>query len=142
MMPDPVTLYLLTVSPFCVGLFAIWILRILSTGKIVLLLFALDISLTVEAALYSDIVLIAVLHVITIPAFFGLIYFDLVKQHNSDFRCFICGKMVKDSEDIQIIKRYIKGVKRDLTVHRECISLDQKQRKAFSRNTFRKGIPE
>jgi hypothetical protein len=141
-LPDPLTLYLLTVSAFSAGLFIIWILRILSTSKIVVLLFALDISLTVEAAVYSDVVFIAVLHVITIPAFFGLIYFDLVKQHNSDFRCFICGKMVRDSEDIQIIKRYINGVKRDLMVHRECISLDQKQRKAFSKNTFRKGIPE
>ena len=141
-MPDPAILYLLTGIAFSAGLFLTWILRILSTAKIVLLLFALDISLTVEAAFYSDVVLIAVLHVITIPAFFGLIYFDLVKQHSSDFRCFVCGKMVKDSEDIQIIKRYINGAKRDLTVHRECISLDQKQRKAFSKNTFRKGIPE
>ncbi len=119
-----------------------WYLGMITTSKIVLLLFILDISLTIEAAFYSDIVLIAVLHVITIPAFFGLIYLDLVKQHNSDFRCFVCEKIIKDSEKIQIVKRYVDGKKKDVAVHTDCISLDQRQRKAFSKNAFRKGIPE
>jgi len=108
----------------------------------VLLLFALDISLTVEAALYSDVILIALLHVVTIPAFFALIYFDLVKQHNSDFRCFVCGKLVQESEDIEIVKRFLNGSRRDVSVHSTCINLDRQQRKGFSKNAFRKGIPE
>ena len=141
-MTDPLTLYSFTGVLFAAGLFVLWYLRSLTTSKIVLLLFTLDISLTIEAAFYSDIVLIAVLHVITIPAFFGLIYLDLVKQHNSDFRCFVCEKMIKDSENIQSIKRYINGTRKDVTVHTDCISLDQKHRKTFSKNAFRKGIPE
>ena len=141
-MADALSLYSFTGLFFATALFVLWYMGILTTSKIVILLFALDISMTIEAAFYADVVLIAVLHVITIPAFFGLIYLDLVKQHNSDFRCFVCEKMIKDSENIQIVKRYVDGKKKDVAVHTDCISLDQRHRKAFSKNTFRRGIPE
>ena len=141
-MVDPATLYAVTTLFFTTGLLLLWYSHVLTTGKMVLLLFALDISLTVEAALYSDVILIALLHVVTIPAFFALIYFDLVKQHNSDFRCFVCGKLVQESEDIEIVKRFLNGSRRDVSVHSTCINLDRQQRKGFSKNAFRKGIPE
>jgi hypothetical protein len=108
----------------------------------VFLLFVLDIALTIEAAFYSDIVLIAVLHVITIPAFFGLIYFDLVQQHRTKFRCFICSKEIEQSEENETLKRFVKGEQKEISVHSACIGLEKDQRKAFSRRSFKKGIPE
>jgi len=108
----------------------------------VFLLFILDIALTIEAALYSDIVLIALLHVVTIPAFFALIYFDLVQQHNTKFRCFICGKTVQESEQFESVNRFVGGVRKEASVHSTCIGLDREQRKTFSKNSFKKGIPE
>lgn len=108
----------------------------------VVLLFCLDISLTIEGALYSDVVLIAVLHVITIPAFFALIYIDLTKQQKTDFRCFVCGRLVEESEEIETVKRVVNGEPRNVTVHSTCIDLGSKERKAFSKERFRRGIPK
>jgi len=108
----------------------------------VFLLFILDIALTIEAAFYSDIVLIALLHVVTIPAFFALIYFDLVQQHKTRFRCFICGRAVKESEPFESVNRFVDGERKEASVHSSCIGLDLQQRKTFSKNSFRKGIPE
>ncbi|MDA4111066.1 MAG: hypothetical protein OK439_00900 [Thaumarchaeota archaeon] len=141
-MVDLVTLYGVTTLSFVAVLILIWYTQLLSTGKMVLLLFTLDISLTIEAAFNSDVVLIALLHVVTIPAFFGLIYFDLVKQHNSDFRCFICGKAVQETEEIETVNRFQQGFRREVRVHSSCINLNQQQRKTFSKRAFRKGIPE
>jgi len=141
-MIDAYTLYAVTSSLFVVSLPILWYFKKLSTGKIVLLLFVLDISLTIEAALYSDIVLIAVLHVITIPAFFGLIYLDLVQQHKTKFQCFICGKIIQDSEQTDTLKRFVDGNKKEINVHSACIGLQKDERKAFSKNSFKEGIPE
>jgi hypothetical protein len=139
---DAVTLYAVTALFFTAGLLLLWYSKFLTAGKMVLLFFALDISLTIEASVYSDVILIAVLHVVTIPAFFGLIYFDLVKQHNSNFRCFICGKLVQELEQVEIVRRFLNDSSWEITVHSSCINLDRQQRKAFSKNAFRKGIPE
>jgi hypothetical protein len=108
----------------------------------IIFLFALDSILTIEAALYSDIVLIAILHVITVPALIGLIYFDLVKEHRSYFRCFVCGKEVQADEEIETINRTVEGKPKHVIVHTECISLERTQRKRISRSIFKKGIPK
>ena len=71
------------------------------------ILFALDAVVTIEAALYSNVVLIAVLHVITIPTFFAIIYVDLVRQQNSEFRCFLCGKSIEHGEETTLIHRHL-----------------------------------
>ncbi len=78
----------------------------------VILLFVLDIAMTIEAALYSDIVLIALLHVITIPVFFALIYLDLVQQHKTKFRCFICGRNILEEEKAETVRRTVGGQKK------------------------------
>jgi hypothetical protein len=108
----------------------------------VFFLFTLDIGLTIEAALYSDILLIALLHVVTIPAFFGLIYLDLVQQHKTKFRCFVCGKIVQETEELERVNRFVDGQRKEASVHSACIGLDRQQRKTFSKNSFKKGIPE
>ena len=111
-MVDAITLYAVTASFFAITLPVLWFTRVLTTGKMVFLLFILDIALTIEAAFYSDIVLIALLHVVTIPAFFALVYFDLVQQHKTKFRCFICGRNVQASEQIESVNRFVGGVKK------------------------------
>lgn len=141
-MIDAYILYAVTSSIFAISLPIIWYFKNLTTGKMVLLLFILDIALTIEAALYSDIVLIAVLHVITIPAFFALIYLDLVQQHKTKFSCFICGKTIQESDQSDIVRRLAEGEKREISVHSSCIDLERDQKKAFSKDSFKKGIPE
>jgi hypothetical protein len=139
---DALTLYAVTASFFAVTLPLLWFLRALTTGKMVFLLFILDIALTIEAAIYSDIVLIALLHVVTVPSFFALIYFDLVQQHKMRFRCFICGRAVQESEPSESVNRFVAGERKEASVHSSCIGLDLQQRKTFSKNSFKKGIPE
>ena len=108
----------------------------------IVLLFILDSVLTIEAALYSDIVLIAILHVITVPALIGLIYLDLVQQHKSYFKCFICGKEIQADEEIETINRTLEGKPTHVIVHSECIRLERADRKGISSWVFRKGIPK
>ncbi len=141
-MIDAYTLYAVTCLLFAIPLLMLWYLKELSIGKMVILLFILDIGLTIEAALYSEIILIAVLHVITIPAFFALIYLDLIQQHKTKFRCFICGKDIRESEKADIVKRLVDGEKKEISVHAACIGLEGHQRKTFPGNSFKKGIPE
>jgi hypothetical protein len=141
-MIDAYSLYAVTSSLFAVSLPVLWYLRKLTTGRMVFLLFILDITLTIEAAFFSDIVLIALLHVVTIPAFFALIYLDLVQQHKTKYRCFICGRSIQQSEQADTVKRFVGGEKKEISVHTSCIGLDGNQRKTFSRNSFKKGIPE
>lgn len=107
----------------------------------IILLFTLDMVLTIEAAFYSDIVLIAILHVITIPALFVLIYLDLIKQHNSYFRCFVCSEQIEPHEEIATIKRTEHGREIQFLVHSECIRLEAREKKSISEKVFRKGIP-
>lgn len=139
---DAYLLYAITSSFFAISLPVLWYFKKLTTGRMVLLLFILDIALTIEAAVYSDIVLIALLHVVTIPAFFALIYLDLIQQHKTKFRCFICGRTIQESEQADTVKRLLAGQPKEVSVHSSCIGLERDQRKTFSRNSFRKGIPE
>lgn len=120
----------------------LWRMRKLTILKMIILLFALDIVLTVEAALYSNIVLIAVLHIITIPALIGLIYFDLVNQHKTQFKCFVCGKLIQAVEVIETVNRTIEGKPTRVIVHTSCIHLENKEKKGISSRVFRKGIPK
>ncbi len=106
------------------------------------MLFALDIVVTIEAAFYSNIVLIAILHVITIPAFFAVLYIDLMRQQNSEFKCFLCGRPIEQGEEITVIQRVLGGRKKNASVHKKCIDVDRKDKKSFSRNRFRNGIPK
>ncbi len=117
----------------------LWYLRKLTTLRVVFVLFAVDIAMTIEAAFYSDLVLIAVLHVFTIPAFFALIYFDLVKQHRSYSRCFVCGNKVANHE-AETVTRKIEGQPQEFLVHKSCISVQNDERKAFSSNLFKNGV--
>jgi hypothetical protein len=137
-----ISLYLITSILFAVSLTALWHQKRVTIGVTVVFLFILDITMTIEAAFYSDIVMIAVLHVITIPAFFALIYFDLVQQHKTKFRCFICGKAIDQSEASESLKRISGGASKETLVHAACIDLENKERKSFSRSSFKKGIPE
>jgi hypothetical protein len=88
----------------------------------VILLFAMDVVLTVEAALCSDIVLIAILHVFTIPALFILIYLDLVREHKSYFHCFVCGRLIESGEEIDTISRTIGGKQGNVLVHTSALN--------------------
>ena len=117
-----------------------WKKQRLTTLRMIVLLFILDSVLTIEAAFYSDIVLIAVLHVITIPALIGLIYLDLVQQHKSYFKCFICGKEVQADEEIETVIRTIGGKPTHVIVHTNCIHLERKERKGISSWAFRRGF--
>lgn len=113
-----------------------------STRETISVLFALDIVVTIEAAFYSNIVLIAVLHVITIPAFFTIVYIDLMRQQNSEFKCFLCRRQIEQGEEIVVIRRAVRGRKKNASVHKKCIDVDRKDRKSFSKNRFRNGIPK
>jgi hypothetical protein len=135
-------LFAITSSFFAISLPALWYLKKLTLGKMVILLFMLDITMTIEAALYSDIVLIALLHVVTIPAFFALIYLDLVQQHKTKYCCFICGRNILEEEKAEMVRRTVGGQKKEINVHASCIDLEGHQRKAFSSKSFKKGIPE
>ncbi len=136
------TLLAITSSFFVVAIPLLWYFEKLTIGKTVILLFVLDIAMTIEAAFYSDIILIALLHVITIPSFFALIYLDLVQQHKTKFRCFVCGKNISEEEKAETVKRLVSGQKSEISVHSICIDLERHQRKSFSSKSFRSGIPE
>lgn len=117
----------------------LWYMERLSSGKMILLLFSLDMGLTIEGALYGRVMMIALLHIFTIPAFFSILYFDLRKQANEDFRCFVCGRIIDPDEETSTVRR---GMKRNVPVHSSCIVLDNRERKRFSERMFRKGIPQ
>jgi hypothetical protein len=129
-----------TVSASVVPL--LWWLRMFSILRMVILLFVADIAMTVEAALYSDLLLIALLHVFTIPCFFALIYFDLVKEHRTYASCFICGKKITEEDEITTLQRNTGSEPRSLQVHKSCVRLEGKERKTLSEKLFKKGIPE
>jgi hypothetical protein len=139
---EPSTIYSITAVSFILPWLVLWFSGTLSTGKMIVLLFIFDMVLTIEAGINSNVLLIALLHVITIPVFFGLIYFDILEEHKTKFSCFICGKPVGESESSETVKRLVSGRHRSVLVHAACIGLENKDRKAFSRRAFRKGIPE
>ncbi len=106
----------------------------------IVLLFFFDLTLTIEAGINSNVLLIALLHVITIPVFFALIYIDLVEENKIKFSCFVCGKAIAESEAIHTLRRS-SGRQRTVLVHNACIDLQTRDRKGFSRGRFRSGIP-
>ena len=107
-----------------------------------ILLFIFDITMTVEAGLNSDVLMIALLHVVTIPGFFCLIYMDLMDQHRSSFTCFVCEKGISQSEQTENLKRMVNGRYRSVLVHKGCVTVSRNDRKVFARSRFRNGIPE
>lgn len=139
-MTNEIILYVLTSLVFLAPWPILFYRQKLTSGKMIFLLFCLDMALTIEAALYGEVVMIALLHLFTIPAFFSILYFSLRKQSSEDFRCFVCGKIIDPSEEMASAKRG--GLKRNVSVHASCIDLDNRERKAFSERKFRKGIPQ
>jgi hypothetical protein len=131
-----------TASISLVPFAALWRLHWLTILRMVLLLFIVDMIMTIEAAFYSDIFLIAVLHVITIPAFFFLIYLDLVKQHRDQFRCFICAKQILNDQETETVRRHRLGKPTSVLCHKYCVTIKDQEKKKISQREFRRGIPE
>jgi hypothetical protein len=138
---DEFLLYSISVVIVLIPWLFFWRLSLLTTLRMIIFLFATDTILTIEAAFYSDIVLIAFLHVVTIPAFFVLIYLDLVKEHRTHFECFICGGRIENQEEEEIIQRKVQGTETNFVVHKSCIHLEHKDKKRIRASVFRKGIP-
>ena len=108
----------------------------------IVLLFIFDMVLTIEAGINSNVLLIALFHLVTIPVFFGLIYFDILEENKAKFSCFVCEKQVGETESTETVKRLVNGKHKSVLVHAAGIGLENKDRKSFSRRKFRKGIPE
>lgn len=141
-MITPADIYSVTTISFVVPWLVLWMTGTLSTGKMIVLLFFFDATLTIEAGLNSNVLLIALLHVITIPVFFGLIYFDLVEENKTKFSCFVCGKAIVQEDSTQTVRRTVNGRRKSVLVHTNCISLHHTDRKSFPERKFRRGIPE
>ena len=140
-MITPAELYSITTVSFIVPWLYLWVSGSLSTGKMIILLFFYDLILTIEAGINSNVLFIALLHVVTIPVFFGLIYVDLVAENRANFSCFVCGKVIAGTDVVQTVKRSLNGRHKNVLVHAACIDLQNKDRKTFSRRRFRSGIP-
>ncbi len=119
---------------------ALYLAQSFSIFRIVIDLFVLDTVLTIEAAYYSDVIAIAILHIITVPAFFAFIYFDLIQHHKNQFSCFLCGTEIGPEDEIETVKRLVLGKPTEVYVHARCLSAGE--RKAISGRVFRKGIPK
>jgi hypothetical protein len=141
-MIDANTIYEVTSLAFALPWVFLWFEGSISITRMMVLLFCFDMVLTVEAGLYSNILLIALLHVITIPGFFFLIYLDLIEQHKSNFSCFICSKAIELTEISQTLNRTVNGRRKTVLAHPSCIYLGGENRKAFARSKFKSGIPE
>jgi len=139
---DAATIYSITATFFIIPWLLLWFFGTLSTGKMILLLFCFDMVLTIEAGLNSNVLLIYLLHVITIPVFFGLIYISLLEENKEKFSCFICERPVEQTQSIETVMRSVNGRRKRVLVHPECIDLESKDRKSFSLRKFRAGIPE
>ena len=63
MIIDQLDLYLVTMFVFLAPWPLFWQTKTLSTGKMIFLLFCLDIALTIEGAFYGQVEMIALLHV-------------------------------------------------------------------------------
>ena len=107
-----------------------------------IVLFVLDSVLTVEAAFYANIVFIGILHVITIPAFLSLLYLDLTKQNKDSFTCFVCSTKIGADQESETVSRVVRGIITHASAHSSCLEPGRKQKKAFSKLIFRRGIPE
>lgn len=139
---NPTEIYSITTISFVVPWLLLWFTGKLSMGKMIVLLFCFDMILTIEAGINSNVLFIALLHVVTIPVFFALIYLDVVEEQKTRFSCFICGKAILPTETTETVKKLVNGRHRGVLVHAACIDLQNKDRKAFSSRQFKKGIPE
>lgn len=119
-----------------------WKMEKLTILRMVIALFVWDSVLTIEAAYYGNILLIAILHVITIPALLSLLYFDLIKQGKSSYTCFVCSKPILAVEQMETLSRIVEGAETKFAAHTFCLDLGRKERKVISRRNFRRGIPE
>ncbi len=139
---DPTTIYSITTVSFIIPWLVLWFSGTLSTGRMIILLFIYDMVLTIEAGINSNVLLIALFHVVTIPVFFGLIYFDIVEENKAKFSCFVCGKAIGETEVTETVKRSVNARHKNVLVHASCIDLQNKDRKSFPSRKFRAGIPE
>ena len=139
---DSSTIYSITTVFFIIPWLILWFSGTLSIGKMIVFLFIFDMVLTIEAGINSNVLLIALFHVVTIPVFFGLIYFGIFEENKVKFSCFVCGKQVGETESTETVERLVNGRHKSVPVHSACIGLENKDRKSFSRRKFRKGIPE
>jgi hypothetical protein len=133
--------YLITSAVSMLPWTALWIKKELTIMRMVILLFALDTVLTIEAAIYSDIVSIAILHIFMVPALFGLVYLDLVQQHKAQFHCFLCGKIISSDKEYESAKRVVRGKETEIAIHTECLTNSKDAKKPISVRRFQKGIP-
>jgi len=131
--------YVLTIGLFVIPEVALYVFRAFTIFRLVVILFALDTVLTIEAAYYSDVLSIAFLHIVTIPAFFALIYFDLVRNHRNEFRCFLCGNEIELGDEVVSIKRTLNRRRVNANVHASCVGASHN---AISEREFRRGIPK
>lgn len=134
-------IYLLAALSFAILWLALWFASSLSIGRMIILLFILDVILTIGAGIDSNVILMAMLHVITIPAFFGLVYLDLIEQHKTEFICFVCGFPILQVEHSEKVRSIIKGRGKQVLVHTDCVRLDINERKLLRRPLFKRGIP-
>lgn len=135
-------IYVLTGACLAIAWLIIWFGSSLSIGKMIVVLFVFDMALTIEAGIASNVEFIALLHVMIMPAFFALIYLDIVGQHRSKFTCFVCGIDITQDEQSRTVKRMINGRWGKALAHESCLKLQNSERKAFRSILFRKGIPE
>lgn len=135
-------IYSITTVSFIIPWLVLWFSGTLSTGRMIILLFIFDMVLTIEVGVNSNVLLIALFHVVTTPVFFGLIYFDIIEENKKRFGCFVCGKAIGETETTEMLKRSVNGRNKGVLVHAACIDLVNKDNKSFSRREFRNGIPE
>jgi hypothetical protein len=141
-LPSEIILYALTTVLFTIPWLVLWFRNRLTILRMIVLLFSYDIVLTIEAAFVGDIFVIAILHVVTIPSLFVLIYSDIIKQNETQFKCFICERKIEPEEEHEMITRRVRGSFHSSLVHKACIEVAWKDRKAISKRSFRNGIPE
>ncbi|MHB8567648.1 MAG: hypothetical protein ACYC7D_00975 [Nitrososphaerales archaeon] len=132
-------LYAFTTLLFAASIPLLYFTQAFTILRLVLILFILDILLTLEAAYVSDVISIAFLHIITIPAFFALIYFDLLRHHRSEFRCFLCEKEIEVGEQVESVKKMVNRRNASVNVHASCL---EQRPKSISERGFRRGIPK
>jgi hypothetical protein len=137
---DELLVYFLSILPFFFSLPILWRARKLTILRIVILLFVFDSLLTLEAAFYGNVVFIAILHVVTIPAFLSLLYFDLLNLSKKSFTCFICSKRILPGEDVESLSRIVEGVENKFLAHSSCLS--KERRASISKLKFKNGIME
>jgi len=137
---QPILLYLLTTIVFLLVIPILFFTHRFSITRSLILLFILDSVLTVEVADNGDIISLAALHFVTVPAFLLLVFLDVVQHHRNQFTCFLCGKDIGFEGEIVSVNRILLGKATSVNVHPFCI--DPGERNALSERKFRRGIPK